>query len=152
MIRRPPRSTLFPYTTLFRSIRVEPGCTQCHWWAGGRLSHQRAVDYAKTMSKRMQVYRTAAVLLTAAALAACEKNSVQQLPVEPLLDARIKFFNFGVNAPGVNFYADETKMTAIQSGTGVELNTGVAYGGVGNGGDRLGEGRGGGKSRDWVWR
>ena len=86
------------------------------------------------MSKRMQVYRTTAVLLTAAALAACEKNSVQQLPVEPLLDARIKFFNFGVNAPGVNFYADETKMTAIQSGTGVELNTGVAYGGVGNGG------------------
>src|SRR3712207_8897409 len=24
MIRRPPRSTLFPYTTLFRSERVEP--------------------------------------------------------------------------------------------------------------------------------
>src|SRR5947208_9623243 len=25
MIRRPPRSTLFPYTTLFRSIRLGPG-------------------------------------------------------------------------------------------------------------------------------
>src|SRR5256886_17418459 len=25
MIRRPPRSTLFPYTTLFRSCRLEPG-------------------------------------------------------------------------------------------------------------------------------
>ena len=25
MIRRPPRSTLFPYTTLFRSIRIAPG-------------------------------------------------------------------------------------------------------------------------------
>src|SRR2546430_2886305 len=25
MIRRPPRSTLFPYTTLFRSIRIEEG-------------------------------------------------------------------------------------------------------------------------------
>src|SRR2546430_8451564 len=25
MIRRPPRSTLFPYTTLFRSDRVDPG-------------------------------------------------------------------------------------------------------------------------------
>src|SRR2546426_4186162 len=25
MIRRPPRSTLFPYTTLFRSVRVGPG-------------------------------------------------------------------------------------------------------------------------------
>src|SRR2546427_8320537 len=24
MIRRPPRSTLFPYTTLFRSVRVHP--------------------------------------------------------------------------------------------------------------------------------
>src|SRR5258706_10856033 len=24
MIRRPPRSTLFPYTTLFRSIRTDP--------------------------------------------------------------------------------------------------------------------------------
>src|SRR5260221_1632692 len=25
MIRRPPRSTLFPYTTLFRSVRLGPG-------------------------------------------------------------------------------------------------------------------------------
>src|SRR2546430_10586155 len=25
MIRRPPRSTLFPYTTLFRSLTVRPG-------------------------------------------------------------------------------------------------------------------------------
>src|SRR3712207_7262891 len=25
MIRRPPRSTLFPYTTLFRSLEVAPG-------------------------------------------------------------------------------------------------------------------------------
>src|SRR2546422_8465630 len=25
MIRRPPRSTLFPYTTLFRSVVLEPG-------------------------------------------------------------------------------------------------------------------------------
>src|SRR2546423_11942304 len=27
MIRRPPRSTLFPYTTLFRSVGFEPGVT-----------------------------------------------------------------------------------------------------------------------------
>src|SRR5258708_25005722 len=31
MIRRPPRSTLFPYTTLFRSARCA-GCTGC-WQA-----------------------------------------------------------------------------------------------------------------------
>jgi len=85
------------------------------------------------MTRYLNGYRMAAVLLTAA-LAACDKNTVQQLPFEPLLDARIKFFNFGVSAPGVNFYADATKMTAIQSGTNSEATTGVAYGFVGNGG------------------
>src|SRR5256885_3986577 len=31
MIRRPPRSTLFPYTTLFRSNNVEGDYRQDHW-------------------------------------------------------------------------------------------------------------------------
>src|SRR5256885_5275749 len=31
MIRRPPRSTLFPYTTLFRSLRRPP--RECSWGA-----------------------------------------------------------------------------------------------------------------------
>src|SRR3712207_8231318 len=31
MIRRPPRSTLFPYTTLFRSVRVPPGPSSRCW-------------------------------------------------------------------------------------------------------------------------
>src|SRR2546421_5229004 len=31
MIRRPPRSTLFPYTTLFRSERVLPAVIQLDW-------------------------------------------------------------------------------------------------------------------------
>src|SRR3712207_8298840 len=34
MIRRPPRSTLFPYTTLFRSA-----CTGAPWTAGPRRPH-----------------------------------------------------------------------------------------------------------------
>src|SRR5258707_5867531 len=40
MIRRPPRSTLFPYTTLFRShheftvkLRAETLCLKCHYQA-----------------------------------------------------------------------------------------------------------------------
>src|SRR5258705_9014892 len=37
MIRRPPRSTLFPYTTLFRS----PGVSPCSEWPGVRLPHWR---------------------------------------------------------------------------------------------------------------
>src|ERR1022692_4173473 len=35
MIRRPPRSTLFPYTTLFRSSRgTKPACSK--WWSAVR--------------------------------------------------------------------------------------------------------------------
>src|SRR5437588_4357154 len=30
MIRRPPRSTLFPYTTLFRSPPADARCRNCH--------------------------------------------------------------------------------------------------------------------------
>src|SRR5258708_40065530 len=30
MIRRPPRSTLFPYTTLFRSLSLIESCALCH--------------------------------------------------------------------------------------------------------------------------
>lgn len=45
----------------------------------------------------------------------------------------IKFFNFSFGAPGVNFYANTTKVTAITSGTGTEATTGVVYGGAGAG-------------------
>ena len=82
----------------------------------------------------MNSHRILTTLLCAAALASCDKNAVQPVVFEPLAGARIKFFNFGVNAPGVNFFADETKITAVVSGTGSEATTGVAYGAVGNGG------------------
>src|SRR3989442_4965656 len=36
MIRRPPRSTLFPYTTLFRSIDTDPGLLQI-WMTTGAV-------------------------------------------------------------------------------------------------------------------
>src|SRR3712207_8103642 len=41
MIRRPPRSTLFPYTTLFRSRRRGGQCTDVYR-AGDRADGQRA--------------------------------------------------------------------------------------------------------------
>ncbi len=73
------------------------------------------------------------MLLCAVALTACEKNAVQDI-TGSLPGARIKFFNFGVGAPAVNFYANDSKITAITSATGVEAVTGVASGGVGSGG------------------
>src|SRR2546430_11315059 len=48
MIRRPPRSTLFPYTTLFRS--AESGKSDFDWtfggWASGRVAGRPAPDTA----------------------------------------------------------------------------------------------------------
>ncbi len=81
----------------------------------------------------MTRYTSIAALLFASLLAACGTKEVQSLTgTDP--HARVRFFNFGVNAPGVNFYANEMKMTAIQSTTGTESTTGIAYGGVGAGG------------------
>jgi hypothetical protein len=81
----------------------------------------------------MTRFRSIAVLLGAAALIACEKNAVQDI-TGPAPAARIKFFNFGLGAPNVNFYANDTKVTAVNSATGTEATTGVAFGGVGAGG------------------
>lgn len=75
----------------------------------------------------------AALLCATAALAACEKDAVQDITM-PLPGASVRFFNFGVNAPSVNFYANDTKMTAISSTTGAESTTGTAYGAVGSAG------------------
>jgi hypothetical protein len=89
------------------------------------------------MTRTMNQYRSLAALLCATMLASCdafEKNRVQELTAPAPTGARIRFFNFGVGAPGVNFYADNTKLTAILSATGIESTLGVAYGGVGAGG------------------
>lgn len=85
--------------------------------------------------------RSAALLLLAVAAAGCDDDPVQDIAA-PLTGARVKFFNFGLNAPGVNFYANDTKVTGISSTscatlatadptcltTGIEATTGTAYG------------------------
>jgi hypothetical protein len=81
----------------------------------------------------MTTQRTIAAALLAVLLTACDKNAVQEL-TGPVAGSYIKFFNFGVNAPSVNFYANDAKVTAIQSTTGTESTLGVAYGAVGLGG------------------
>ena len=73
------------------------------------------------------------VIVLALPLASCEKNAVQDI-TGPVAASRIKFYNFGVNAPAVNFYANDAKLTAISSTSGNESTSGVAYGSVGSGG------------------
>jgi hypothetical protein len=77
--------------------------------------------------------RSVAVLLCAFALGACEKNGVQDI-TGTLPGSRVMFFNFGVGAPDVNFYANDTKMTAVLSTDTVESTRGTAYGAAAAGG------------------
>lgn len=96
----------------------------------------------------MTMHKSIAALLSVAALASCdyEKNAVQDI-TGVLPAAGVRFFNFSVGAPSVNFYANDTKMTAILTATcsgvtvsdtcrttGSEATTGVVYGNVGAGG------------------
>lgn len=83
----------------------------------------------------MSRYRAFAALLCVAALTSCdyEKIAVQDIHV-PAPSAQVKFFNFGLNAPGVNYYANDTKVTGILTATGTEATTGVAFGGVASAG------------------
>src|SRR5919204_2961348 len=63
----------------------------------------------------MRLHRLLAALPSVAALAACDKNAVQDLSAPVPSSAEIRFFNFGVNAPSVQFYAGDRKMTATPS-------------------------------------
>ncbi|HEY2375823.1 MAG TPA: DUF4397 domain-containing protein [Gemmatimonadaceae bacterium] len=64
----------------------------------------------------MKGLRLFAALVAAVVVAACgEKNAAQNI-AGPTAGSAVKFFNFGVNAPAVNFYADTQKISAISTG------------------------------------
>ena len=80
-------------------------------------------------------------MLCAALLSACGDNAVQKITAA-LPGSAIRFYNFGVCGttqttttscmPSVNFYANDTKMTAVSSTSGAEATAGTAYGALGN--------------------
>lgn len=80
----------------------------------------------------MSSYRAFAALLCVAALTSCdyEKIAVQDIHV-PAPGSQVKFFNLGMSSPGVNFYANDTKVTGILTATGTEATTGVVFPGTG---------------------
>jgi len=96
-------------------------------------------------------YRLLAALLGAVALTSCgDRNAAQEISA-PIAGSAVKFFHFGVNAPAVNFYADNTKLSGTSStscsdavtgsttdatclSTGKEPTTGTGYGVAANGG------------------
>jgi len=79
----------------------------------------------------MKLIRSFAMLLGLAAVTGCDKDAVQISSITaPLTGASVKFFHFGINGPQVNFYANNSKVTAISSTNGQESTVGVAYGAV----------------------
>src|SRR2546430_10035988 len=52
MIRRPPRSTLFPYTTLFRSIAQPKLRRNSGYRVGGRRTCLKAIQRYKAVTQR----------------------------------------------------------------------------------------------------
>lgn len=94
----------------------------------------------------MKKLASIAVLLCATVLASCGEATFPDI-TGPLAESRIKFFNFSVGAPGVYFYANNTKAAGIGAAsvvidakTGVvtsslESITGTIYGGVTAGGN-----------------
>ena len=76
----------------------------------------------------MKGLRLFAALAAAAVAAACgEKNAAQNISA-PTAGSAVKFFNFGVNAPAVNFYADTQKISAAAPSTTTVCNNGVTGG------------------------
>lgn len=89
------------------------------------------------------------LLLSVPILTACEKTAVGTIDdPEAGRGANVKFFNFSVGSPSVNFYVNDQKVTAVSTtgcallddtnrqqclSTGRESTAGVAYGGAGNG-------------------
>ena len=97
----------------------------------------------------MKTLRSIMMLIVAAAtMSACEKNAVGVIADPPSGGANVKFFNFSVGSPGVNFFINDDKVTAVSAtgcfllddanrqqclSTGRESVSGVTYGGAGNG-------------------
>src|SRR2546422_9772857 len=75
MIRRPPRSTLFPYTTLFRSrVRGEPARAREH-----PRSDHRADGAAQRVRRGSRAMKTRLILVLAT-LTACDSSNGPPLP------------------------------------------------------------------------
>src|ERR1041385_9272370 len=55
MIRRPPRSTLFPYTTLFRSEQIHLVCNRVHRACDGNCFVERSEEHTSELQSRLHL-------------------------------------------------------------------------------------------------
>lgn len=75
-------------------------------------------------------YLLSAVLLLSTIILSCDKTDIQTID-SPVKESGIKFYNFSVNSPAVNYFANDIKVTSAVSTTGAESGTtGLTYGTV----------------------
>src|SRR5260370_33323159 len=55
MIRRPPRSTLFPYTTLFRSQAEDGIRSRCNLWSGAQMEVRRSEEHTSELQSHLNL-------------------------------------------------------------------------------------------------
>lgn len=67
--------------------------------------------------------------LIAVVFVSCEKNAIQDIDSAPV-GAYFRAHNFAVGGPTINIYANDAKITAIGSTTGIEASTGIAANGI----------------------
>jgi hypothetical protein len=80
--------------------------------------------------KRKYISMAALLLLTLSLTYSCKKPAAAT-EITTFVDgsvAQVKFFNFGVGSPSINFYGNGVKISAVSSATGTEATTGVASG------------------------
>ena len=65
----------------------------------------------------MRIHRYFVALVGVAALAACGDKAERFIDAPVPTNSAIRFYNFSVNAPGVQFYADDAKIVAANSNT-----------------------------------
>src|SRR2546427_5681870 len=101
MIRRPPRSTLFPYTTLFRSCRSSTSCptgTWARWSACSRAGTSRPTPIWYGTEKTRSEEHTS------------ELQSQSNLVCRLLLEKKNKFYNLHYDRYALDRYAFESNV------------------------------------------
>src|SRR5438132_2419630 len=89
-----------------------------------RPGHCGSPSHNPTMNRHASI----AALLCASLVSACGQDALQNITVPPFAGSRVRFYNFGVNDPGLNFYADTAKLTSIGTAIGKDSTNGTAYG------------------------
>src|SRR2546430_13703559 len=101
MIRRPPRSTLFPYTTLFRSI---PAIAR-HFWSPG--FGEGWAQYAEQLADEMGLYSS-----DTARLGAVAHITLSAAPL--VVDTRINALNW-TREQGIAYNRDHTQLPLVSA-------------------------------------